>query len=97
MIDRTVLIKFAEWTTDEQLNEVIKRFKALKDNLTGIVDLQAGLNMQEKSKEYQVVLSVRFENIAALDAYVANEQHQAVATYIKEIGRVDSIGVDIEI
>ncbi|MFJ8248065.1 Dabb family protein [Peribacillus asahii] len=97
MIHRTVLVKFAETTTTEQLKEVVARFKALKNHLTGIVDLQAGLNFAEKSKEYQVVLVVRFEDKAALDAYVSNEEHQAVAAFIKEVGRVDSIGVDIEI
>lgn len=97
MIHRTVLVKFAETTTTEQLKEVVTRFKALKNHLTGIVDLQAGLNFAEKSKEYQVVLVVRFEDKAALDAYVSNKEHQAVAAFIKEVGRVDSIGVDIEI
>ncbi|MDF2854350.1 MAG: Stress responsive Barrel Domain protein [Neobacillus sp.] len=97
MIHRTVLVKFAETTTTEQLKEVVARFKALKNHLTGIVDLQAGLNFAEKSKEYQVALVIRFEDKAALDAYVSNEEHQAVAAFIKEVGRVDSIGVDIEI
>ncbi|KKK34779.1 stress protein [Mesobacillus campisalis] len=97
MIHRTVLVKFAETTTQEQLQEVVERFKALKNHLTGIVDLQAGLNFAERSKEYQVVLMVRFEDKAALDAYVVDEQHQAVANFIKKVGRVDSIGVDIEI
>jgi hypothetical protein len=40
---------------------------------------------------------VRFENQAALDAYSVNEEHQAVAVFIREVGRLDSIGVDIEI
>ncbi|MCL7748726.1 Dabb family protein [Halalkalibacter alkaliphilus] len=97
MINRTVLVKFGDTTTPEQLQEVVDRFKALKNHLTGIVDLQAGLNIAEKSKEYQVVLTVRFEDKAALDAYVENAEHQAVAAFIREVGRVDSIGVDFEI
>lgn len=97
MIQRTVLLKFSETTTQEQLQEVIKRFKALENVLSGIVEIQAGLNLAEKSKEYQVILMVRFEDQAALDAYTANEDHQAVAAFIRESGRLDSIGVDIEI
>lgn len=97
MIQRTVLLKFNEETTQEQLQEVIKRFKALEEVLTGIVEIQAGLNLAEKSKEYQVILMVRFEDQAALDAYTANKDHQAVAAFIRESGRLDSIGVDIEI
>jgi hypothetical protein len=97
MIQRTVLIKFSEAASKEQLQEVVNRFKKLKDKLTGIVEIQAGLNIAEKSKEYQVMLMVRFENQVALDAYTVNEDHQAVASFIREAGRIDSIGVDIEI
>lgn len=97
MIQRTVLIKFAEITTQDQLQEVVTRFKALKDQLTGIVDLQAGVNIGERNREFQVMLLVRFEDRAALEAYAVNEAHQAVAAYIKEVGRLDSVGVDIEI
>jgi hypothetical protein len=97
MIQRTVLLKFSEETTTETLQEVVTKFKSLKNVLTGIVEIQAGLNLAEKSKEYQVILMVRFEDQAALDAYTTNEDHQAVAAYIREVGRIDSIGVDIEI
>ncbi|MED4533100.1 Dabb family protein [Metabacillus fastidiosus] len=96
MIHRTVLIKFDETTTEEQLSEVVERFKALKDQLTGIVDLQAGINIG-KSKEYQVVLMVRFEDHAALNAYVVSPEHVAVAKFIQDVGRLDSIGTDFEL
>lgn len=97
MIDHIVLLKFGETTTQEQLLEVVRKFKALQSHLTGIVDLQAGLNFAEKSKDYQVILTVRFEDKAALAAYGSNAEHQAVAAYIREVGRVDSIVVDMEI
>lgn len=73
------------------------RFKALRQHLTGIVDLQAGINFSTKNQGYQVVLSVRFEDRAALEAYGPNPHHQAVAAFIREVGREDSIVVDIEI
>ncbi|MZQ80769.1 Dabb family protein [Paenibacillus sp. 5J-6] len=97
MIDHIVLVKFGETTTQEQLQEVVDRFKALRPHLTGIVDIQAGINFSEKNKGYQVVLSVRFEDRAALEAYGPNPEHQAVAAYIREVGREDSLIVDIEI
>ncbi|WNR45185.1 Dabb family protein [Paenibacillus roseipurpureus] len=97
MIDHIVLVKFGETTTQEQLQEVVDRFKALRAHLTGIVDIQAGINFSEKNKGYQVVLSVRFEDRAALEAYGPNPEHQAVAAYIREVGREDSLIVDIEI
>ncbi|WP_209121338.1 Dabb family protein [Alkalihalobacillus sp. BA299] len=97
MIQRTVLVKFSEATTEEQLQEVVTRFKALKNHLKGIVELQAGRNILERNKEFQIVLTVRFEDQEALDAYVADPDHQALARYIKEVGKIDSIGVDFKI
>ncbi|UKS26829.1 Dabb family protein [Paenibacillus sp. HWE-109] len=97
MIDHIVLVKFGETTTNAQMQEVVDRFKALRAHLTGIVDIQAGINFSEKNKGYQVVLSVRFEDRAALEAYGPNPEHQAVAAYIREVGREDSLIVDIEI
>jgi heme-degrading monooxygenase HmoA len=97
MIDHIVLVKFNESTTQNQLQEVVERFKALKSHLSGIVDLQAGLNFSEKNQGYQVILTVRFEDRAALQAYGPNPEHQAVAAFIKEVGRVDSIVLDMEI
>lgn len=97
MIDHIVLVKFADTTTQEQLQEVVDRFKALRSHLTGIVDLQAGINFSDKNQGYQVVLSVRFEDRTALEAYGPNPHHQAVAAFIRESGRIDSIVSDIEI
>ncbi|OKL36825.1 Dabb family protein [Domibacillus mangrovi] len=97
MIDHIVLVKFEETTTEAQLREVVTRFKALRNHLEGLIDIQAGLNFSDKNQGYQVVLTTRFENQAALEAYMPHPEHQAVAAYIREVGRVDSIVVDIEI
>ncbi|WP_217559412.1 Dabb family protein [Paenibacillus sp. GbtcB18] len=97
MIDHIVLVKFGESTTEEELQDVIARFKALKNHLSGVIDLQAGLNFSPNSQGYQLVLSVRFENQEALEAYGPHPEHQAVAAYIREVGRVNSIVVDIRI
>jgi heme-degrading monooxygenase HmoA len=97
MIDHIVLVKFGETTREAQLQEVVARFKALRNHLEGLIDIQAGLNFSGKNQGYQVVLTTRFENQAALEAYGPHPEHQAVAAYIREVGRVDSIVVDIEI
>ncbi|PZE22339.1 Dabb family protein [Paenibacillus xerothermodurans] len=97
MIDHIVLVKFGETTTTSQLEEVVDRFKALRSHLSGVLDLQAGINFSEKNQGYQVVLCVRFEDRTALAAYGPNPHHQEVAAFIREVGRVDSIVVDVEI
>lgn len=97
MIDHIVLVKFSESTTQEQLLEVVRRFKDLKGKLQGVMDLQAGINFTDKNQGYQVALTVRFEDRAALEAYLPHPLHREVAAYIREVGRLDSIVVDIEI
>ncbi|MDF2726192.1 MAG: Stress responsive alpha-beta barrel protein [Paenibacillus sp.] len=97
MIDHIVFVKFAETTAQAQMEEVVSRFKALRGHLSGIVDLQAGINFSEKNQGYQVILTVRFEDRAALEAYGPNPHHQAVAAFIREVGRLDSIVVDFEL
>ncbi|WP_407272915.1 Dabb family protein [Radiobacillus sp. PE A8.2] len=97
MIDRSILLKFEESTTEKQLQQVVERFKSLQQHLTGVVDLQAGLNISDRNKGYQVVLTVRFENEEALRAYENNPEHHACSAFIKESGRLDGIVVDIEI
>lgn len=97
MIEHLVLIRFAESTSREQLEEVVSRFKAIRPHLSGVIDLQAGINFSDNSKGHQVALTVRFENREALEAYGPNPYHREVAAFIRESGRLDSIVVDFEL
>lgn len=98
MIQRTILLKFTDSTTQEELQAVVNRFKELKNKISGIVDIQGGLNIAEKSKEYQVILMIRYENQQAVDVYTVHEEHKAVGAFIRESGRLlDIIVVGIEI
>lgn len=97
MIEHIVIVKFGEATTNEQLGVVCERFKKLKGLIPGIVEAQAGINFSTNNQGYQVLLTVRFENREALEAYGPHPEHRAVAAFIREVGRVDSIVLDIEI
>ena len=97
MIDRTILLKFKDTTTQEQLQLVVERFQSLRQHLIGIIDLQAGINLSDRGKGYQVVLKISFEDQAALDAYEENPDHRACSAFIRESGRLDGFVVDIEI
>jgi len=97
VIDHIVLLKFEETTSRERLLEICERFKSLRAHLPGIVDMQAGLNFSDRGQGYQVVLSVRFENEAALKAYEEDPAHHACSAFIRESGRKDGIVVDIAV
>ncbi|MDN4494323.1 Dabb family protein [Ureibacillus aquaedulcis] len=97
MIEHIVLIKFSPATTLEQKQELIARTLLLKEKIPGVIDIQQGINFSERSKGYDVGLTVRFENREALENYLPHPEHQKVLSFLKEIGVEDSIIVDFEI
>ncbi|RAP74002.1 Dabb family protein [Paenibacillus montanisoli] len=97
MIEHVVIIKFKENTSSEHLHEVCSRFKLLKGRIPGLVDVRAGINFTDKNQGYQILLTAQFENRAALESYGPHPDHRAVADFIREAGRIDSIVLDIEI
>ncbi|WP_134703805.1 Dabb family protein [Ammoniphilus sp. YIM 78166] len=97
MIDHVVIVKFSDSTTDEQMLEVCNKFKLLKGKIPGIIDVQAGRTFSVHHQGYQVMLTARFIDKASLENYGPHLEHRAVASFIREVGRVDSIVMDIEI
>ncbi|WP_311315544.1 Dabb family protein [Metabacillus litoralis] len=55
------------------------------------------MNFSDRSKGFEVGLTVRFNNRASLENYGPHPAHQEVVAYLKEIGMEDSIFVDFEI
>lgn len=97
MVEHIVIFKFNKQTTTEQKNEAITRLKSLNQEIPGIVDIQAGLNFSDRSQGFEIGLTVRFEDKQALEVYGPHEKHQAVVSYLREIGLSDLVVVDFEI
>ncbi|WP_087972322.1 Dabb family protein [Oceanobacillus rekensis] len=97
MIEHIVLVKFSTQTSKEEKDELIRRTLALKELIPGILDIQQGHNFSTRSKGYNVGLTVRFENEAALENYGPHPEHQKVFSYLQSIGMEDSIVVDFQI
>ncbi|MCV9885573.1 Dabb family protein [Metabacillus halosaccharovorans] len=97
MVEHIVIFKFNETTSVEQQTEAIEKLKNLKNEIYGIVDIQAGLNFSDRSQGFQVGLTVRFEDKQALEAYGPHEKHQEAVSYLKEIGLSDIVVVDFEL
>lgn len=60
------------------------------------MDLQQVFNFPEKSKVFEVGLTVRFKDLHSLNNYDPHPSHQAITAYLKEIGVEDSLIVDFE-
>ncbi|RYM06733.1 Dabb family protein [Sporolactobacillus sp. THM7-7] len=97
MIEHIVLFKFDERTTPEQKEEGARRLRHLIHELPGILDIQAGQNYSTRGKGYSMGLTVRFRSKVDHEHYTPSPEHQAVVSYLKDIGLEDTLAVDFEI
>ncbi len=97
MIEHLVLFKWKPETSTEKISEVMAHLKALKGKIPGIIDLSCGENFSERSQGFQHGLVVKFENKAALDAYMPHPIHQEVVQNLIKPILADILAVDYEI
>lgn len=97
MIEHIVLFKFSDSATEAQKEEGASRLRHLIHELPGIIDIQAGQNYSTRSKGYSMALTVLFRSKEDHEHYTPSPEHQAVHSYLKEIGLIDSLAVDFEI
>ena len=97
MIEHIVLIKSLPNTTIRQKEQLIQKTLKLKEIIPGILDIQQGNNFSDRSKGYDMGLTVRFEDRKSLENYIPHPAHQEIIAYLKEIGVEDTIIVDFEI
>ncbi|WP_394236429.1 Dabb family protein [Niallia oryzisoli] len=97
MIEHIVLIRFKNELSNAQLDELIQKTLSLKDYIPGIIDIQQGRNFSTRSKGYEIALTARFTDRAALENYLPHPKHQEILASLKELGLEDTIVVDFEI
>ncbi|MCO7176406.1 Dabb family protein [Sporolactobacillus kofuensis] len=97
MIEHIVLFKFSDETTEAQKIEGARRLRDLKNQLPGILDIQAGQNYSDRGKGYTMALTTRFRSKDDHEFYTPSPEHQACVSYLKEIGMIDSLAIDFEI
>lgn len=97
MIQHIVLFKFDDRTTKEQKEEGARRLRHLIHELPGILTIHAGQNYSTRSKGYSMALTVLFRSEEDHQNYTPSKEHQAVVSYLKQVGLIDSLAVDFEI
>ena len=82
MIEHIVLLKLKPYTTDQQLQDLIDALMGMKAQISGIVDITAGINnsLEGKSHGFSYGFIVRFVDQAARDNYLPHPKHIEVAT-----------------
>jgi hypothetical protein len=97
MVEHLVLFKVRAGTDTSSVSSMVAGLKGLKAQIPGIVDLTVGTNFSDRSKGFTHGLVVRFQDRAALDAYLPNPAHrEAVERLIRPITE-DVIVIDYEI
>ncbi|WP_278600744.1 Dabb family protein [Clostridium tertium] len=100
MIKHIVMWKLkenAEGNTKEINSLEIKRqIESLKGRIDKVLELEVGINFEESSQAYDVVLYSTFHSKDDLNYYQNNEEHLKVVNFIKKVIE-ERIVVDYEV
>ena len=75
-----MLIKLKADVTQKQIDALFAALLTMKDKVPGIIDIAGGVNNSPEGmdKGHNYALYVRFTDIAARDAYLADSYHQGI-------------------
>jgi len=86
MIEHIALFRFKKEATPEQIQAVMAGLQDLQKAIPGILETQYGKNFSKRAQGYTYVVTTRFANRAALDAFYPHPAHQRlVAERLKPI------------
>ena len=68
----------------------------LKDKVEEIIEISVGINSVETPSSYDFILNVLFKNKEDLDAYIVNEHHKKVGTFVREVVK-ERVSIDYEV
>jgi hypothetical protein len=90
-VKHIVLFKYKAGATPDQINEVTKAFKALKEKIPGITSFECGVNNSPENlnKGFTHVHLITFENAGARDAYLPHPEHKKFGEVLGKLGILD--------
>ncbi len=95
MITHIVLFKLHE-PTKENVDAAVSELSSLADAIPTIRSLEAGANIVQSPRAYDVGLVVKFDDLAGLERYQPHPAHIPVSAYMRE--RCESVvSVDFEL
>jgi hypothetical protein len=100
MVKHIVTMKLKEMahgkTRAENARIIKERIEALKGLVPGLLRLEVGIDFSATEQSADLALYSEFESRAALDAYQAHPEHQALLPFIVEV-RSERRLVDYEV
>lgn len=69
----------------ELANEMRTQLMALQDSIPELLNIQVGINSLHPEKNYDLVLTTKFENAKGLASYAVHPDHMKVVAFAKQI------------
>ncbi|GHO99526.1 hypothetical protein KSF_095740 [Reticulibacter mediterranei] len=85
MITHIVLLQPKPETTPEEMEAVLEKVKALKGQIPGLVEVQAGPNGHTANQGYTYGFIMRFVDEEHLKAYSPHPAHRAVSPELRRL------------
>jgi hypothetical protein len=77
-IEHIVLFKPREGATEEEKRQMREALLSLREKIPGILSMTCGFNFSERAAGHEIGFVVRFQDRAALEAYLPHPEHRAV-------------------
>jgi hypothetical protein len=95
MIKHIVMWTLKEDNKEENAKEMVKRLNELKNKIDVIVSIEAGENITDSDRNYDIALVSEFKTVADLDQYRVHEDHQKVVQFVRSVTD-NVVAVDFE-
>jgi hypothetical protein len=94
-VRHVVVFKYRPGTTDEQIREVTDAFRALKDQIPGILHFEHGVNDSPEGKDlgFTHVYLMTFADAGARDTYLPHPRHREFGQLLGRLGVLEDVFV----
>ena len=96
MLRHVVIIKFKEEVTNNQINDLTKRLRALPKYIKEIKSYEIGKDVLHLPRSYDYAVVEKFSNVEEQEKYQRHSEHLKVIEFIKPMC-ANIISVDYEI
>jgi hypothetical protein len=100
MINHIVMLRIKDFAEGKSKKENLEYMKtllySLKEKISGILDLEVGINYKQHEPAFDLALIVKFDSKQDLENYIVHPEHKKIAEYIHKV-RTDRAVVDYEI
>ena len=95
LIRHIVIFKYKDGARIDQIQQVTGAFRALQQQIPGIVSFEQGANNSPEGKNHGFthVFTLTFENVQARDTYLPHPQHQKFGELLTRLGIVEDVFV----